>query len=98
MMMPTAMPQAMPAATPAVNAQQMAAQQQAFINQQAQLLVSHKTHLDQVKSRKCQLEKNIYNFTYIRHIFAHNNITKYYINNIKYNNKLYIILYIYNMK
>ncbi len=35
------MPQAMPAATPAVNSQQMAAQQQAFINQQALLMVSN---------------------------------------------------------
>lgn len=44
MMMPTAMPQAVPA----VNTQQMAAQQQAFINQQALLLVSPplKTHLE----------------------------------------------------
>jgi len=40
MMMPQAMPQAMPAAAPAINTQQMASQQQAFINQQAQLLVS----------------------------------------------------------
>lgn len=55
MMMPTAMPQAMPAATPAVNSQQMAAQQQAFINQQAQLLVSNASDITLLCSYICYM-------------------------------------------
>ncbi|XP_051769930.1 unconventional myosin-XVB isoform X2 [Ctenopharyngodon idella] len=57
MMMPTAMPQAMPAATPAVNTQQMAAQQQAFINQQAQLLAQQMTMQAMTLSQKQQQEE-----------------------------------------
>ncbi|XP_016427701.1 unconventional myosin-XVB [Sinocyclocheilus rhinocerous] len=57
MMMPTAMPQAMPAATPAVNSQQMAAQQQAFINQQALLLAQQMTMQAMTLSQKQQQEE-----------------------------------------
>lgn len=55
MMMPQAMPQAMPAATPAVNSQQMAAQQQAFINQQALLLVSNASGITLLCSYICYM-------------------------------------------
>ncbi|RXN10191.1 unconventional myosin-XVB-like protein [Labeo rohita] len=57
MMMPTAMPQAMPAATPAVSTQQMAAQQQAFINQQALLLAQQMTMQAMTLSQKQQQEE-----------------------------------------
>lgn len=49
------MPQAMPAATPAVNSQQMAAQQQAFINQQALLLVSNASGITLLCSYICYM-------------------------------------------
>ncbi|CAM4711107.1 unnamed protein product [Leuciscus chuanchicus] len=57
MMMQTAMPQAMPAAAPAINTQQMAAQQQAFINQQAQLLAQQMTMQAMTLSQKQQQEE-----------------------------------------
>ncbi|KTG40000.1 hypothetical protein cypCar_00014931, partial [Cyprinus carpio] len=53
MMMPTAMPQAVPA----VNTQQMAAQQQAFINQQALLLAQQMTMQAMTLSQKQQQEE-----------------------------------------
>ncbi|XP_052467709.1 unconventional myosin-XVB-like [Carassius gibelio] len=53
MMMPTAMPQAIPA----VNTQQMAAQQQAFINQQALLLAQQMTMQAMTMSQKQQQEE-----------------------------------------
>ncbi|KAG1955060.1 myosin XVB [Pimephales promelas] len=57
MMMPQAMPQAMPAAAPAINTQQMASQQQAFINQQAQLLAQQMTMQAMTLSQKQQQEE-----------------------------------------
>ncbi|XP_051530295.1 unconventional myosin-XVB-like isoform X2 [Myxocyprinus asiaticus] len=60
MMMPTAMsaaPPAMPVTTPAVNTDQMAAQQQAFINQQALLLSQQMTMQVMTLSQQQQQEE-----------------------------------------